>query len=103
MQVDEHLCIKGLENVFAIGDVALVDEARTAITAGYHAAHVAKAIKAIHANKLVPVYKPGPDMMLVPFGECVQGYIFTTYKVARFSKLLASHENISSSSVLCHR
>lgn len=69
LKVDGHLRIEGLENVFAIGDVALVDEARTAITAGTHAAHVAKALRAARAGKALPVYKPGPDMMLVPFGE----------------------------------
>ena len=60
-----------MSNIFAIGDLALVDEPATAIVAMAHAGYVAKTIKALSKKKKVVDYKPGPEMIFVPFGEYV--------------------------------
>lgn len=70
--VDEHFRVKGMENVFAIGDITALDEVKKAIYVIGHLKTVKKNIRAVLAGKTPrATYKPqtGNDIMVVTLGR----------------------------------
>ncbi|XP_069741547.1 ferroptosis suppressor protein 1-like isoform X3 [Narcine bancroftii] len=67
--VDEHLNVRGMKAVFAIGDCAHVNEHKSAYTAEFQAMTCVKNI--IHSLKHEPMelYKPGAPYMMVTMGR----------------------------------
>ncbi|XP_007896592.1 ferroptosis suppressor protein 1-like [Callorhinchus milii] len=92
LQVNEYLQVKGLGNIYAIGDCADVLENKSAYTAEFQAIACVKNI--IHNLKDQPmdVYKPGSPLMLVTMGRndgvgqlcgCQVGKVFVTLVKSR--------------------
>ncbi|XP_059496248.1 ferroptosis suppressor protein 1-like [Stegostoma tigrinum] len=88
IMVDENLNVKGMKNVFAIGDCANVNEHKSAYTAEFQALACVKNI--VHNLKREPMepYKPGAPYMLVTMGRndgvgqmcgCNVGRLIVTY------------------------
>ncbi|XP_059802678.1 ferroptosis suppressor protein 1-like [Hypanus sabinus] len=86
--VDEHLNVRGMKVVFAIGDCAHVNEHKSAYTAEFQANTCVKNI--IHSLKHEPMelYKPGAPYMMVTMGRndgigqmcgCNVGKMIVTY------------------------
>ncbi|XP_067876420.1 ferroptosis suppressor protein 1-like [Heterodontus francisci] len=86
--VDEHLNVKGMKVVFAIGDCANVNEHKSAYTAEFQAiACVKNIVHSLRAEPMEP-YKPGAPYMLVTMGRndgvgqmcgCNVGKLIVTY------------------------
>ncbi|CAI0544026.1 unnamed protein product [Linum tenue] len=83
LMVDEHLKVKGTNNVFAIGDITDIPELKQGYLAQNHASVVAKNLK-VTLNGGRPcrmsTYKPGSDLAIVSLGrrEAVAQFPFTT-------------------------
>jgi len=69
VEVDEQLRVVGSDNVFAIGDVTAVPEAKRSKAASDHALVVAGNIRALaEGTTATAVYQPGPAAVLIPIG-----------------------------------
>lgn len=70
VEVDEHLRVAGVPNVFAVGDVTAVPEPKRSKAATEHAVVVAANIRKLAAGlPLEHTYRPGEDAVLVPLGS----------------------------------
>jgi apoptosis-inducing factor 2 len=69
VRVNAHLQLEQHPNIFALGDITNVQEAKMAITAGAHAKVVAHNLKALRDSKPLKSYAPAKvPMALVPLG-----------------------------------
>ncbi|CAN0923452.1 Ferroptosis suppressor protein 1 [Linum grandiflorum] len=83
LMVDEHLKVKGRDNVFAIGDITDVPEMKQGYLAQSHATVVAKNLKVMMSSGKqcrLSSYKPGLEMAIVSLGrrEAVAQFPFAT-------------------------
>jgi apoptosis-inducing factor 2 len=66
--VDERLQVKGVDGVYALGDISSADR-DTAMAAGQQAAVLAANIRAVITGEGEPrAYEPGPTLIAVPLG-----------------------------------
>ncbi|XP_041032160.1 ferroptosis suppressor protein 1-like [Carcharodon carcharias] len=86
--VNEHLNVKGMKIVFAIGDCANVNEHKSAYTAEFQAIACVKNIVHSLRDEPMELYKPGAPYMLVTMGRndgvgqmcgCNVGRLIVTY------------------------
>uniref|UniRef100_UPI00398F8B6B ferroptosis suppressor protein 1-like n=1 Tax=Pristiophorus japonicus TaxID=55135 RepID=UPI00398F8B6B len=86
--VDENLNVKGMKDVFAIGDCANVNEHKSAYTAEFQALACVKNIIHSLRNQPMEAYQPGAPYMLVTMGRndgvgqmcgCNVGKLIVTY------------------------
>jgi apoptosis-inducing factor 2 len=69
VEVDQQLRVVGSANVFAVGDVTAVPEAKRSKAAADHAQVVAANIRALaDGAEATTVYRPGPPAVLIPLG-----------------------------------
>lgn len=69
VRVDSHLKVMGYKNVYAVGDVAEVGEAKLGYLAVEQGKYIARAIYRESLGKSVKPYKRHPFMALVPTGQ----------------------------------
>ncbi|MBN3276030.1 AIFM2 factor, partial [Polyodon spathula] len=69
LRVNAHLQVEGLQNVYAIGDCAHLQEPKMAYHAGLHGAVAAENIISTLRNKPLRSYTPGCLTMLVTLGR----------------------------------
>jgi NADH dehydrogenase FAD-containing subunit len=69
VKVDEKFTVKGHTNLYALGDIADVAEAKLGYLAHQQGAHLAKIITADMAGKKAKAYKTNPLMALIPTGQ----------------------------------
>lgn len=68
IKVNEYLQVKGHPNIFAVGDVADIDEEKLAQNAEKHGGVVAKNIMAMESGKSMRSYKPGTRILIISLG-----------------------------------
>ena len=69
VKVDAKFAVKGHENLYALGDIADVGEAKLGYLAHQQGEHLAKIISANMTGKKVKAYKTKPLMALIPTGQ----------------------------------
>ncbi len=69
VDVDENLAVNGYDNLYALGDIAAVGEAKLGYLALQQGLYVAKTIAKQIAGKSTKHYKRNPFMALVPTGQ----------------------------------
>lgn len=69
VKVDSKFAVKGHANLYALGDIADVGEAKLGYLAHQQGAHLAKIITADIAGKKAKPYKTNPLMALIPTGQ----------------------------------
>lgn len=69
VQVDDQLAVKGETNLYALGDIAAVGEAKLGYLALQQGLYAAKAIAMQLAGKSLKRYKRNPFIALVPTGQ----------------------------------
>ena len=69
VKVDSKFVVKGHKNLYALGDIADVGEAKLGYLAHQQGSHLAKIISADMAGKKAKAYKTNPLMALIPTGQ----------------------------------
>ncbi|HCH23234.1 MAG TPA: hypothetical protein DE179_02950 [Oceanospirillaceae bacterium] len=69
VKVDDNLRVSGVNNLYAIGDIADVGEAKLGYLAGGQGRYIAKQIIADREEKSNKAYKRNPLMALIPTGQ----------------------------------
>lgn len=69
VMVDQNLAVIGHDNLYALGDVASVGEAKLGYLAQQQGSYVAKSIIKKLSNRRIKQYKRNPLMALIPTGQ----------------------------------
>ncbi|MGL6312834.1 NAD(P)/FAD-dependent oxidoreductase [Vibrio sp. WXL103] len=85
--VDQTLSVVGQSNMYAIGDIADVGEAKLGYLASQQGTHLAKQIARRIEGKKVKSYRRNPFMALVPIGQ-EQGVVQLPFAVTSWKPLI---------------